>query len=130
MGFAARSALLFAVALATLGANPTGNDVVRLLERMRNAAGPVWQANVVSVARLQFNGAPSVVSTESQGLRVMVRHCIGEICDGTYFDGERLFSVNMNGTTVEQSPQPEAYLRSLRLIGSLDFLSPSFFARG
>lgn len=130
MRFAARTGLLFAVALATLGANGNANDVVRLLDRMRNAAGPVWQAHLVSVAKLTFNGEPTVVSSESEGLRVMVRHCTGEICDGTYFDGERLYSFNMNGTTVAQSPQPEAYLRALRLVGSLEFLSPSFFGRG
>jgi len=130
MRFAARTGLLFAVALATLGANRNDNDVVHLLERIRNAAGPVWQAHLVSVARLSFDGGPAVVSSESEGLRVTTRHCTGELCDGTYFDGERLYSLNMNGTTVARSSQPEDYLRALRLVGSLEFLSPSFFARG
>jgi hypothetical protein len=130
MGFATRTGLLFAVVLATLGANRNDNDVVRLLERMRTAAGPVWQAHLVSVARLSLNGEATLVSSESEGLRVILRHCVGEICDGTYFNGERLYSFNMNGTTVAPSSQPEPYLRSLRLVASLDFLSPSFFARG
>jgi hypothetical protein len=130
MGFAARTGLLFAVFAMTVAANRQQNDVVRLLERMRTASGPVWQTHLVSVARLNFNGTPSIVSTESEGLRVMVRHCTGEICDGEYFNGERLYSFNMNGTMIDRSTQPEGFLRALRLIGSMEFLAPSFFSHG
>ncbi len=130
MRFAARFALLCALVPATLGAARTDSGVVGLLERMRAVSGPVWQAHVVSVARLNFNGAPTVVSTETSGLRVMVRHCIGEICDGTYFNGERLYSFNLNGTTLARSPSPETYLRSLRLVASLQFLAPAYVAHG
>jgi hypothetical protein len=130
MGFAARTGMLFALLLTELGASRNQNDVVRLLERMSSAAGPVWAAHLVSVSRLTFEGAPAVVSSESEGLRVEVRHCTGELCDGTYFDGERLFTVNLNGTTLPESPQPQPYLRSLRLVASLAFLAPSFIAHG
>lgn len=130
MGFAARTALLFALALGTLGASPSENGVVRLLERMRAASGPVWQAHFVSVSRLTLGGEQNVVSSESQGLRLIVRRCTGELCDGTYFDGDHLYSVNMNGTTLSQSLEPEPFLRSLRLVASLQFLSPSFIAHG
>jgi hypothetical protein len=130
MGFATRVALLFALVPATLGAQGADNGVVRLLEQMRVASGPIWQAHIVSVARLTLNGAPTVVSSESAGLSVMVRHCTGEICDGTYFNGERLYSFNMNGTTLAPSPQLEPYLRALRLVASVEFLMPSFIARG
>jgi hypothetical protein len=130
MGFAARTGLLFALALMTLGASHNESGVVRLLEQMRGASGPVWQAHIVSVARLSFNGEPAVVSSESEGLRVSVKHCVGEVCDGTYFDGERVYSFNMNGTTVAPSPQTEPYLRALRIVASLQFLTPSFFQSG
>ncbi|HEX4013196.1 MAG TPA: retropepsin-like aspartic protease [Candidatus Cybelea sp.] len=130
MGFAARAGLLFALVLTTLGANRSENDVVRLLEQMRAAAGPVWNAHIVSISRLSFDGAPAVVSSESQGLRVLVRRCTGELCDGSYFDGQRLFTVNMNGTTLPQSMETQPYLRALRLIATLNFLSPSFIAHG
>jgi hypothetical protein len=130
MGFAARTGMLFALLLTELGASRNQNDVVRLLERMSNAAGPVWASHIVSVSRLSFEGQPAVVSTESEGLRDTVRHCTGELCDGTYFDGERLFTINLNGTTLPESPQPQPYLRSLRLVASLAFLAPSFIARG
>jgi hypothetical protein len=130
MLFAARTGLLCVLALVTLGANRNQNDAVRLLEQMRSAAGPVWAAHFVSVSRLTFNGEPTVVSTESAGLRITIRHCSGEVCDGTYFDGDRLYSIDMNGTTLPRSSQPEPYLRSLRVVASLDFLAPSFFVRG
>jgi hypothetical protein len=130
MGFAARTGMLFALLLTELGATGNKNDVVRLLERMSNAAGPVWAAHVVSVSRLSFEGEPAIVSSESEGLRVTVRHCTGELCDGNYFDGERLFTVNLNGTTLPESPQPQPYLRSLRLVSSLTFLAPSFITHG
>jgi hypothetical protein len=130
MRFAARTGLLFAVVLTAMGANRNQNDVVRLLETMRSTAGPVWAAHFVSVSRLAFEGEPAVVSSDSEGLRIMVRQCTGLLCSGTYFDGTRLFRVNINGTTVPQSPEPQPYLRSLRLVASLGFLAPSFLQHG
>jgi hypothetical protein len=130
MGFARRTALLCALLLGTVGANGSGDDVVRLLERMRAAAGPVWQAHIVSVSRLTLEGMQNVVSTDSEGLDFTVRHCVGEVCNGTYFDGEHLYSINMNGTTLPDSLEPEPFLRSLRLVASLEFLSPSFLQHG
>jgi hypothetical protein len=130
MGFAARTGMLFALLLTELGASRNQNDVVRLLERMSNAAGPVWTAHFVSVSRLTFEGEPAVVVSESEGLRTSLSHCTGKLCDGTYFDGERLFTVNLNGTTLPESVEPQPYLRSLRLVASLAFLAPSFVARG
>jgi hypothetical protein len=130
MAFAVRIGLLCALVLGTLGANRNNSDVVRLLERMRAVAGPVWQGHFVSVSRLTLGGQQNVVSSESQGLRITVLHCTGELCNGTYFDGDHLYSVNMNGTTLAQSLEPEPFLRSLRLVASLQFLSPSFLLHG
>lgn len=129
MGFAKRISLLFALVLATMGAN--GNaGLDQLLARMRAAAGPVWQTHFISVSRLVFGGTQSIVSSDSAGLQITVRHCSGELCNGTFFDGSHLYSVNMNGTAVPDSLEPEPFLRSLRLVGSLQFLSPAFTAHG
>jgi len=130
MSFAVRAGLLCLVMFGTLGAGRNGNDVVRLLQRMRDAAGPVWQSHFVSVSRLTLGGQQKVVSSDSEGLRITVRHCIGELCSGSYFDGEHLYSVNMNGTALPESPEPEPFLRSLRLVASLEFLSPAFLQHG
>ncbi len=130
MGFAKRTGLLCALALGTLGANGNASGEAQLLIRMRAAAGPVWQNHFISVSRLTLGGSQSIVSSDSSGLRITVRHCTGELCSGTYFDGEHLYSVNMNGTAVPESLEPEPFLRSLRLVGSLQFLAPSFIAHG
>lgn len=129
MPFAVRVVLLFALAASTLGAAPR-SAIGPLLEAMRTAAGPVWSAHFVSISRLSFNGAINTVSSESQGIPFTLSRCNGELCDGTYFDGEHLFTVNVNDTALPQSSEPEPYLRSLRILASLDFLSPAFTSHG
>ncbi|MBV8197868.1 MAG: retroviral-like aspartic protease [Candidatus Eremiobacteraeota bacterium] len=130
MPFATRAALLCALLVSTLGAAHSDANAGGLLQRMRVAAGPVWRAHIVSVARLVLNGAPTVVSSETQGARVLVRHCTGEVCDGTYFNGERLYSLNMNFTPVPQPRQSEPFLRSVRIAGGLLFLGSPSETRG
>ncbi|MEO6834532.1 MAG: retropepsin-like aspartic protease [Candidatus Tumulicola sp.] len=130
MGFAARFALFCALGLATLGASAPSGDFLRLIDRMRAASGPVWSTHFVSISRLNLAGETTVVSSESDGVPFTVRRCVGELCEGTYFDGGRLYSINMNDTVLPRSPDPEPYLRSLRLVASLGFLSPSFAAHG
>jgi hypothetical protein len=128
--FAARTVMLFALGLATLGTAAPSSDFSHLLERMRAAAGPVWNTHFVSVSRLNLAGETNVVSSETYGVPFVVRRCEGELCEGTYFDGTRLYSVNMNDTALPRSADPEPYLRSLRLIASLTFLSPTFSTHG
>jgi hypothetical protein len=130
MAFAARFALLCALGLATLGASGPSGDFLRLLDRMRVASGPVWNTHFVSISRLNLAGEVTVVQSESKGVPFVVRRCSGEICEGTYFDGKRLYSVNMNDTALPRSPDPEPYLHSLRLVASLGFLSSSFESQG
>ena len=127
--FAARSAMLFALVLSTLGAAPSA-EFLHLLDRMRAASGPVWSTHFVSISRLNLEGQSTVVSSESSGIPFVVRRCEGELCQGTYFDGTRLYAVNMNDTAVPSSSDPEPYLRSLRMVASLSFLSPGFTAHG
>jgi hypothetical protein len=126
--FAARIGLLFMLGLTALGVAP--DDTAHLLDRMRAAAGPIWEAHIVSVSRLTSNGQATVVLSDSEGLRIAVRHCTGALCEGTYFDGTHLFSININGTALPKSSRAEPYLRSLRLIASLGFLAPGFSAHG
>ncbi len=122
--------MLFALGLSTMGAAAPSSDFSHLLDRMRAVAGPVWNTHFVSVSRLNLAGETNVVSSESDGLPFVVRRCEGELCEGTYFDGTRLYSVNMNDTALPSSANPEPYLRSLRLIASLTFLSPTFSNHG
>ena len=128
MLFAARLAVLLALGFLTVGAVPAAD--ARLLDAMRTAAGPVWRTHFVSISRIVANGETNVVSSEGEGVPFVLRRCSGELCDGTYFDGNRLFTLNANGTALPQSDQPEPYLRSLRLIASLAFLAPEFTSQG
>lgn len=127
--FAGRLALFCALALTTLGAAPSA-EVSHLLDRMRAAAGPVWNTHFVSISRLNLEGQTTVVSSESNGLAFVVRRCDGELCDGTYFDGTHLYTVDMNDTALPRSSDSEPYLRSLRMVASLSFLAPGFTTRG
>jgi hypothetical protein len=126
--FAARSGVLFMLGLTALGATP--NDPAHLLDRMRAAAGPIWQAHIVSLSRLTSNGNVNGAVSDSEGLRIRVLHYTGELSEGTYFDGTHLFSININGTALPQSSQAEPYLRAIRVIASLGFLAPGFSAHG
>jgi hypothetical protein len=123
--FAARIALLCALLPATLGA-AGGPNLAHLLERMRAAAGPVWSTHFVSISRLSVDGGTAVVETDGQGLRFDLHRCNGELCDGTYFDGQRLYTVNINGTALPETNEPQPYLRALRWLASLGFLAPDF----
>jgi hypothetical protein len=124
MGFVVRALVLFALTLGTVAAAPPG-DLQQFLDRMRDAAGPVWSAHFVSVSRLNLDGQTTVVESESRGLAFAVRRCNGELCAGSYFDGTHLYAVNFNDSAV-RAGYDEPYLRSLRLVASLSFLSPAF----
>jgi Aspartyl protease len=128
--FAARIALLFALVPATLGAGG-GSNLNHLLDRMRVAAGPVWNTHFVSISRVAIDGgATAVVETDGQGLRFNLHRCNGEMCTGTYFDGQRLFTVGINGTALPEGKDTQPYLRALRWLASLGFLGPDFAGTG
>ncbi|MBV8432946.1 MAG: retropepsin-like domain-containing protein [Candidatus Eremiobacteraeota bacterium] len=129
MAFATRMLLLFAVGTFTLAETPSGGANA-VLSAMRTAAGPVWATHFVSISRLSYNGSTTTVSSESQGLPFTLRRCNGELCDGTYFDGIRLYTTNANDTALPQSADSEPYLRALRSVASLSFLAPAFGADG
>ncbi len=130
MKFAAWVVLLcvFAASGGRTAAQPA--SLPQLLSRMRAVNGGLWNAHMSSTSPHTVDGTPAILDTEAQGLRYILSQCSGRVCLGTYFDGERLFSVNINGTALPRSPAPEAYLRALRIIGTLDFLSPTFVDDG
>lgn len=129
MPFAVRLALLFAVLAATLGAAPS-ESLASLLARMRLYSGPVWSAHLTSVSHVTQNGVTVDLKNESQGVRFVSSQCDGQLCEGTYFDGERVWAIDVNGTAL---PQPDAavpLLRAERTVASLAFLDPNFTQEG
>jgi len=130
MVFAKRLAVLFAVGLATLAVSPPHESLAQLLARMRERSGPVWSAHLGSTSHLTDNGETVDLRSESQGLRFATYRCDGGICAGTYFDGERVFLININGTTLPDADGKDPFLRAERTVASLAFLDPDFPAHG
>ncbi|HTZ56333.1 MAG TPA: hypothetical protein VMB20_14900 [Candidatus Acidoferrum sp.] len=135
MAFAKRFAMLFAVGLAVtapphaLGASPP-ETLSHLLARMRVQSGPVWDAHLTSVSHVLRGGETVDLKSETQGLRFASYDCKGALCEGQYFDGERLYAININGTTLPESGGTDPLLRAERTIASLAFLAPDFVAQG
>lgn len=117
--------MLFAVTLALLGAAPEP-PLAQVLQRMRTASGSPYEVHIAST----YRRLGAVVRSDSQGLQFLIRRCPGSLCFGTYFDGYRLFNVNMNGTALPRSQANEVSLRGLRSIASAAFLEPGFAQDG
>lgn len=93
---------------------------------MRQINGGLYAAHVASTAAVTVDGQAATQQTDTQGLRFLLRQCSGAVCPGTYFDGERLYGVTINGTALPRPDLSDAGMRALRIVGSLDFLSPVF----
>jgi hypothetical protein len=134
MKFAVWAALLCVLAVASGQAStqPAAPSVplAQLLKHMRSVNGGLWNAHISSTSPHLVDGTPAIMDTEAQGLQYVVTQCSGRACLGTYFDGERLYAVNINGTALPRSAGAEPYLRALRIIGTLQFLSPAFTSSG
>ncbi len=135
MPFAKRLALLFAAGLAVTvpspsPAAPAQESLSHLLARMREASGAVWNAHLTSVSHVVRSGETVDLKSETQGLRFASYECNGALCAGTYFDGERVYSININGTTLPEINSSDPLLRAERTIASLAFLAPDFTAQG
>ncbi len=129
MIFAARLALLFAV-LSTTVAAARPDDLATLLDRMRARSGPVWRTHLTSTSHITLQYQTTAVHSESLGMRFATYECDSNICAGSYFDGEKIYSININGTRLPQSDSNDTYLRGERTIASLDFLAPDFVDNG
>jgi hypothetical protein len=101
-----------------------------VLAHMRQVNGDVYAAHVASTAAVTVDGQAATQQTDSQGLRFLLRQCSGAVCPGTYFDGRRLYGVTINSTALPRIEPADSYLRSLRIVGSLDFLAPDFAQQG
>ena len=125
MDFAARVALLFALVASTL-AVAAPDDLTTLLARMRERSGPVWSTHLTSSSHVELGGEAADLHSESKGVAFATYQCSGALCSGTYFDGERLFSININGTALPESDGSDPFLRGERTVASLAFLDPAF----
>jgi hypothetical protein len=129
MHFAARLALLLTF-IATATAATRADDLSTLLDRMRARSGPVWKAHLISTSRVSLDGQEAELHSESHDVRFATYQCVENLCSGTYFDGERTFDIDINGTTLPESDATDNYIRGERTIASLAFLNPDFSSNG
>ncbi|HVA28713.1 MAG TPA: retropepsin-like aspartic protease [Candidatus Baltobacteraceae bacterium] len=129
MPFATRLGLFFALAVFAT-ATARAEDLNALLARMRSYSGPVWQAHLTSTSFVSLANDDAEMHSESQNVRFATYECTENLCAGTYFDGERLFDININGTTLPESDGSDPYLRGERTVASLAFLDPAFTDNG
>jgi hypothetical protein len=129
MTFATRLALCFAAMILT-GSRQSQPPLSLFLAKMRARSGPVWSAHILSATGLPKDSAGAIVRNDTRGLRSITQRCEGALCDGTYFDGTRLYAVDINGTALPHPPGIDAaLLRSERIVSSLAFLAPGFRER-
>ena len=117
------------LAIATAGAAPA-ESLPHFLDRMRASGGPVWSEHLASTSLLTVDGGPTRVRSDSAGLRFATYECEQSLCDGEYFDGRRLYSININGTTLPRSDLGDMLLRAERTVASHAFLAPEFVDDG
>lgn len=125
MLFAARVAFFFAIVGMTTTAAHAEN-LSALFSRMRARSGPVWRTHLTSVSHVTLGGEIADIHSESLGLRFSSYQCEGALCTGSYFDGERVYTIDINGTTLPDSDTNDRYLRAERMVASLAFLSRRF----
>ncbi|GAC1501937.1 MAG: hypothetical protein NVS1B14_06530 [Vulcanimicrobiaceae bacterium] len=129
MSFAGRPFALWVLALFLVGAAPAP-PLHAFVQRMRAASGEPFRYHLVSTSRERSNGVELTTRSETLGLQFLTRVCEAILCTGTYFDGNRLFGVNVNDTALPASSGSERMLRALRIANSGEFLSSDFEAAG
>ncbi len=86
----------------------------------------MWSTHLTSSSIVTIGGQSAELHSEALGVRFASYQCANTLCTGTYFDGERMFSVDMNGTALPQSNRGDPFMRGERTIASLAFLNPAF----
>jgi len=128
MGFAGRLLALLTLAVFWLGATSTV-PLHDFVQRMRSASGEPYRYHVVSTSRERGDDV-TITRTDLFGLSFLTRLCKNSVCTGTYFDGYRLYAVNLNDTALPNSGATERFVRATRTVNSGAFLGPDFERKG
>jgi hypothetical protein len=108
--------------------DPTALD--RLLAHVRTASGAPYAVHIVSEAHLTVDDRTYDLRIESDGYRSLTRRCRGDICQGEYFDGNRMFAVNLNDTALPSSLHANDEERASRAVATCAFAAPEFRTSG
>jgi hypothetical protein len=133
MRFGTAMVALLLLSGTTVGGSTSASDrptLAALLARVRTASGAPYAHHVVSISHETADGRTFELRSESDGYRLLVRRCRDVVCEGTYFDGERDYDVNINDTALPRSMRDDDDERTLRAIASGAFSSTQFRADG
>ncbi len=119
-----------AVALVPAPTTADEASLQALLDRARTAAGAPYRYHIVSLSRETAGGRSYDVTTETEGLKYRARNCYKTTCTGFFFDGERSYDANFNGTALPLSTQVDALQLTLRAVASYAFTAPDFRQNG
>jgi len=128
MGFAGRLLALSLFAVFLVGAN-SPMPLRDFVQHMRSASGLPYHYHIVSVSREHADDV-AITRTDLFGLSFLTRVCKNAVCTGTYFDGYRLYAVNLNDTALPNSGATERFIRATRMVNSGTFLAPEFERKG
>ncbi len=96
------------------------------LERIADAGGHPARVPFRAQASVERDGVRYAISDERAGDVRLERECADDLCTGTWFDGDRLYTLGING---DRFPAPDALTqaaRTLDAVSSLRFADPNF----
>ncbi|HTD35295.1 MAG TPA: retropepsin-like aspartic protease [Candidatus Elarobacter sp.] len=129
MRFALRS-LALATAAGVLGAAPPP-DPLAALTALAAANGHAAGVHLRATGTRVVEGRTVTVAVDQLGTRRLVRHCVNEVCGGTWFDGEREWTYGLNEVVLpEEADEATLIDRTLGAIVSYAFAEPAFRAGG
>ncbi len=128
MGFAGRLLALSTLAVFLIGSGPA-MPLRDFVQHMRAASGEPYRYHIVSASRDRTDDT-AITRTDLFGLTFLTRVCKNTVCTGTYFDGYRLYAVNLNDTALPNSGATERFVRATRTVNSGTFLAPAFERKG
>jgi hypothetical protein len=124
-------AVMFATTLAALAPSPAQNAALTaLLAKSRAASGAPYRYHIVSRSQETHDGRTFDVTTESEGLKFRAQSCAKTLCTGFYFDGERSYESNFNGTALPIASAVDGLQITLRAIATYAFTDPDFRKNG
>ena len=119
MGSAFSRSLLPLLAAGLVAAPPA-------LDRIAEAGGHPARVPFRATSYVEREGVRYRVSDERSGNLRLLRECADDLCAGTWFDGQRLFTLGINGDRFPAGDAPTQAARTVDAIDSLRFAEPNF----
>jgi len=96
------------------------------LGRIADAGGHPALVPFHAVATIVRDGVRYQISDERAGTRRLERECVDALCTGTWFDGDRLYTLGINGDRFPADDAQTQAARTFEAVSSLRFAEPGF----